>query len=76
MVNTKVTLLGVVLLLVGILTAPGFASFFIGMGIPIPDLSVMLSSAVPIALPFGIAVGHIILGLGILLFAIGLYMAY
>jgi hypothetical protein len=74
MVNAKVVLLGIVLIFIGIITAPGFAAFFVGFGIPIPDLSAMLSGLLPIALPLGIQLGHIILFIGVIAFAAGLKM--
>lgn len=70
--NSKITLIGLVLILVGIITAPGFAAFFNGLGIPLPDLSAMLSGLLPIALPLGIQLGHIILLIGVIAFGWGL----
>jgi hypothetical protein len=70
--NAKITLIGLVLILVGIITTPGFAAFFNGFGIPLPDLSAMLSGLLPLALPLGIGVGHIILVIGVVAFGWGL----
>ena len=70
--DAKITLIGLVLILVVIITTPGFAAFFNGLGIPLPDLSAMLSGLLPIELPLGIGLGHIILIIGVIAFGWGL----
>jgi hypothetical protein len=68
MVNTKVTLLGLIILILGIFMSG--INYMIGLNIEIPIIS---SIVLPEFIP-GISTAYIILGVGVLIFGVGLKM--
>jgi hypothetical protein len=68
MVNTKVTLLGLIILILGIFMSG--INYMIGLNIEIPIIS---SIVLPEFIP-GIPTAYIILGVGVLIFGVGLKM--